>query len=143
MDVNLPEFAKGMETTTKGSVQIQRCVDQLSTPSIVQTIVFLTLSLITVSLNMLLIVVVLKTQKLRRKTNYIIISMAGADLLVGLVSEPIWGLALWVDDEDQKYLTAAKFVVHFSLNVISIACVGSNTGKNDCSAETSSLQDSG
>ena len=115
VDVNLPEFAKGMETATKDSVQIQRCVDQLSTPSIAQTIVFFTLSIITVSLNMLLIVVVLKTEKLRKKTNYIIISMAGADLLVGLVSEPIWGLALWVDDEDQKYLTAAKFVVHFSL----------------------------
>ena len=56
-----------------------------------------------------------QTEKLRKKTNYIIISMAGADLLVGLLSEPIWGLALWVDDEDQKYLTAAKFVVHFSL----------------------------
>ena len=116
VDFNLPEFGNVMETTTNDSVQIRRCADdQLSTPSIHQTIVFFTLSIITVSLNMLLIVVILKTEKLRKKTNYIIVSMAGADLLVGLVSEPIWGLALWVDDEDQKYLTAAKFVVHFSL----------------------------
>ena len=66
--------------------------------------------------------------------------MAGADLLVGLVSEPIWGLALWVDDEDQKYSNCRQVCCAFLPNVISIACVGSNTGKNDCSAETSSLQ---
>ena len=116
VDFNLPEFDSVMETTANDSVEIRRCADdQLSTPSITQTIIFFTLSIITVSLNMTLIVVVLKTKKLRKNTNYIIVSMAGADLLVGLVSEPIWGFALWVDDHDQKYLTAAKFVVHFSL----------------------------
>ena len=103
-----------METTMNDSVQILKCIDEhFSTPSYFQTIIFIVLSIITVSLNMLLIVVVLITEKLRKTTNYIIVSMTGADLLVGLVSEPIWALVLWVDGN--TYLTVAKFVVHFSL----------------------------
>lgn len=91
-----------------------RCVDdQVSTPSEYQTAIFFTLAFVTVTFNLFLIVVVLKTKNLRKKTNYIIVSMAGADLLVGLISEPLWGLALWV--EDKRYITTATFVVHFAL----------------------------
>ena len=110
-----PGIMDNTETTLENN-SVLRCVDdQVSTPSIYQTVVFFALAFITVTSNLVFIVIVLKTKSLRKKTNYILVSMAGADLMVGLISEPIWGLALWVDDKDHKYLTTAKFVVHFSL----------------------------
>ncbi len=98
------------------NTSVLRCSDaRVSTPSIRQSTIFFSVAFVTVTLNLALIVVVLRTKRLRRKTNFILVSMAAADLLVGLIGEPIWALALWVDDKDQKYLETAKFVVHFSL----------------------------
>ena len=111
-----PSTIMDMESTMENKTMAPSCVDdQVSTPSILQTGIFFALAFITVTLNLVFILAVLKTKRLRTKTNCILVSMAGADLLVGLISEPIWGLALWIDDEDHKYQTAAKFFAHFLL----------------------------
>lgn len=69
-----------------------------ATPSVTQTSMFFGLAAITVFGNALVIIAVYRDpyKELRTLSNYLVVNLAVADFFMGLVSETLWGLSLWV-----------------------------------------------
>lgn len=57
---------------------------------IVESLFFVVLSLIILAGNSLVCTAIYKNRKLRTKTNYYLVSLAVADIMVGLASVPYW-----------------------------------------------------
>lgn len=57
---------------------------------IIESLFFVVLSLIILAGNSLVCTAIYKNRKLRTKTNYYIVSLAVADIMVGMFSVPYW-----------------------------------------------------
>ena len=82
-----------------------------ATPTVTQTALFFTLAAITLLGNGLVVIAVIKDpfKELRTIPNYLVVNLAIADLLLGLIAEPLWGMALWV--RSAQYEVAAMTVI--------------------------------
>ena len=85
-------------TTNVSELSITSNINWEATPTVTQTVVFFTLAMITVLGNSLVILVVVKDpfKELRTIPNYLVVNLAIADLLLGLIAEPLWGMDLWI-----------------------------------------------
>ena len=95
-----------------------------ATPSVTQTSMFFGLAAITVFGNALVIVAVYKNpfKELRTLSNYLVVNLAVADLFMGLVSETLWGMSLWV--RSQHFYDAANATMFLSLVASCLTVLG-------------------
>lgn len=71
------------------------------------------LAIITTFGNLLVIVAVYKDpfRELRTTSNYLLVNLAVADLIMGLVIGPIWALQYWVKENRSNYSIAANVIL--------------------------------
>ncbi|KAL9975513.1 hypothetical protein ACROYT_G012682 [Oculina patagonica] len=71
------------------------------------------LAIITTVGNLLVIVAVYKDpfRELRTTSNYLLVNLAVADLIMGLIIEPIWALQYWVKEDRTNYSIAANVIL--------------------------------
>jgi len=77
----------------------------------------LALAVITTAGNLLVIVALYKDpfRELRTTANYLLVNLAVADLIMGLVTEPLWALQYWLKENDSN-----KFKSNYSIAVDAI-----------------------
>ena len=110
-----------MLNTTNGSESLtSSSINWKATPTITQTSVFFTLAFITVVGNGLVIIAVVvdPLKELRTVSNYLVVNLAIADFLLGLIAEPLWGMTLWI--YSKKYHVAAMSVIIVSTNTTAL-----------------------
>ena len=79
--------------------------------------VAIVLALITSTGNLMVVIAVYKDpyKELRTISNYLVVNLAVADLIVGLIVEPIWALQFWVK-ANQSYSVAANLLLVLSVD---------------------------
>lgn len=95
-----------------------------ATPSVTQTSIFFGLAVVTVFGNALVVAAVYKDphKNLRTISNYLVVNLAAADLFMGLVSETLWGLSLWV--RSRHFYDIANATMYLSLTASCLTILG-------------------
>lgn len=89
-DENLLEFSPldDFNTSLRNFTEIHQDAVRNTTPNIPYTVMEILVAIVAVIGNGLVIIVFYRERRLRRRTNYYIISLALADFLVGLIGVP-------------------------------------------------------
>ena len=89
------------------------------------------ISIITIIGNLLVIVTLCKKPRseLRIVYNYLVLNLATADLMVGLVGEPLWISLYWVDDDDGVSLVMSNPPSAFNITSRSVLVIAATASR--------------
>lgn len=113
----LTDFSFSQPDVNRMSEHEERNSFLLEKITIAEMVIAVCLALITTTGNLMVVITVYKDpyKELRTSSNFLVVNLAAADLIVGFIVEPLWALQYWVET-DKSYSIASYLLIVLSVD---------------------------